>query len=76
MPPWPPRLLRHCPGHKLVSISNIEICLWNFNSVSPHNYTKLFALKAYIAIHKFDIVFLSETYLYSSTSSGDDQGTA
>ena len=32
----------------------------------------MFLLKAYIAIHKFDIICLSETYLDSSTTSDDD----
>ena len=32
----------------------------------------MFPLKAYIAIHKFDIIYLSETYLDSSTTSDDD----
>ena len=50
----------------------ISLCHWNLNSISAHNYIKLFLLKAYIAIHKFDIICLSETYLDSSTSSDDD----
>ena len=60
------------PGPKRASTSNISVCHWNLNSISPHNYTKLFLLKAYIAIHKFDIICLSETYLDSSTTSDDD----
>ena len=32
----------------------------------------MFLLKAYIAIHKFDIICLSETYLDSSTTSDDN----
>ena len=60
------------PGPKRASTSNISICHWNLNSISAHNYTKLFLLKAYIAIHKFDIICLSETYLDSSTTSDDD----
>ena len=60
------------PGPKRVSTSNISICHWNLNSISAHNYIKLFLLKAYIAIHKFDIICLSETYLDSSTTSDDD----
>ena len=44
------------PRPKCASTSNISICHWNLNSISAHNYTKLFLLKAYIAIHKFDII--------------------
>ena len=60
------------PGPKRASASNISICHWNLNSISAHNYTKLFLLKAYIAIPNFDIICLSETYLDSSTTSDDD----
>ena len=60
------------PGPKRVSTSNISICHWNLNSISAHNYIILSLLKAYIAIHKFDIICVSETHLDSSTSSDDD----
>ena len=33
---------------------------------------KVFLLKAYIAIHRFDIICISETYLDSSTSPDDN----
>ena len=59
-------------GPKRVSNSNISICHWNLNSLSAHNYIKLSLLKAYIAIHKFDIICLWETYLDSRTTSDDD----
>ena len=45
---------------------------WNLNSVSAHNHAKVFLLKAYIAIHMFDIICISETYLDSSTPSDDN----
>ena len=48
------------------------MCHWNLNSISAHNYIKLSLLKAYIAIHKFDIICLSETYHDSSATSDDD----
>ena len=44
------------PVPKRGSASNISICYWSLNSISAHNYIKLFLLKAYIAIHKFDII--------------------
>ena len=52
------------PEPKRASTSNISICHWNLN--------KLFLLKAYIAIHKFDVICLLETYRDSSTTSDDD----
>ena len=60
------------PGPKRVSTSSISIYHWNLNSISAYNYIELFLLKAYVAIHKFDIICLSETYLDSTTSSDDD----
>ena len=60
------------PGPKRGFARNISICHWSLNSISAHNYIKLFLLKAYIAIHKFDITCLSETYLDSSTTPDDD----
>ena len=44
------------PGTKCAFASNITICHWNLKYISAHNYTKLFLLMAYIAIHKFDII--------------------
>ena len=55
-----------------LNVHLLEICHWNLNRISAQNYIKLLLLKAYIAIHKFDIIFLSETYLDSSTTSNDD----
>ena len=40
-----------------------SICNWNLNRLPACNYNKLFLLRAYIAVHKFDIICLSETYL-------------
>ena len=60
------------PGPKRACTSNIPICHWNLNSISAHNYIKLFLLKACIAIHKFDIICSLETYLDSSTASDSD----
>ena len=59
------------PGPKLRPNNAFSICHWNLNSISAHNYAKVLLLKAYIAIHKFDIICISETYLDSSTLSGD-----
>ena len=59
-------------GPKHASTSNISICHWNLNGISAHSYIKLFLLKAYIVIPKVDIIWLSETYLNSSTTSEDD----
>ena len=59
------------PGPKQYSINAFSICYWNLNSLSVHNYAKIFLLKAYIAIYRFDIICISETYLDSNTSPDD-----
>ena len=60
------------PEPKRVTISKISIYHWNLNNISAHNYSKLFLLKAYIAIRKLDIICLSETYFDYSPTSDDD----
>ena len=40
--------------------------------MSTHNSAKIFLLKAYIAIHKFDIICISKTCLDSHTLSHDN----
>ena len=49
-----------------------SICHWNLNSLLPYNYNKLFLLRAYIAVHNFDVICLSETYLDSTVASDDE----
>ena len=60
------------PGPRHNSGEFFSICHWNLNSVSAYNYTKVSSLKAFIAVHKFDIICLSETYLDSSVAPDDD----
>ena len=50
------------PGPKLNFCQSLYICHWNLNSISAQNFIKLSLLRPYIAIHKFGIVCLSETY--------------
>ena len=45
---------------------------WNLNSISVHNFLKLSLLSAYIIVHKFDVICLSETYLDSSILHDDN----
>ena len=60
------------PGPKQSSINAFSICHLNLNSLSAHNYAKIYLLKAYIAIHRFDIICIYETYLDSSTLPDDN----
>ena len=51
------------PGPKRNAAQIFSICHWNLNSICAH---KLPLLRAYVSVHKFDIINLSETYLDSS----------
>ena len=59
------------PGPKNSVSECLSICHWNLNSISAHDYFKLFLLKVYISFHKFDIICLSETYLDLTVSLDD-----
>ena len=54
------------------SCYDFSICHWNFNSITAHNFVKVNLLQAYNAIHDFDTICLSESYLDSTVSSYND----
>ena len=60
------------PGPKNSVSECLSICHWNLNSISAHDYSKLFLLKAYFSVRKFDIIGLSEIYLDSTVPLDDD----
>ena len=60
------------PGPKPNPCHSFSICHWNLNSPAAHNYLKVSLLWAYVAIKKFGVVCLSETYLDSSYLSHND----
>ena len=45
---------------------------WNLNSIAARNFIKMSLLQTYNAIHSFDIICLSETYLDNSYHTDDD----
>ena len=49
---------------------SVNVCQF-VNSILGHDYSKLFPLKAYISVHKFDVICLSETYLDSTVPLDD-----
>ena len=57
------------PGPK--NHRNLKVCHYNVNSLPSHNFAKLSSLQAYNALHKFDIICISETFLDSSISNND-----
>ena len=60
------------PGPKPNCSKSFQICHWNLNSITFHNFIKVSLLTAYNSIHKFDIICLSEMYLNSKTLSNDE----
>ena len=54
------------PGPKRNAAQTLSVCHWNLNSICAYNFAKLSPLRAYVSVHKFDIICLSETYLDSS----------
>ena len=59
-------------GPKPNSCRSFSICQWNINSVSAHNFSEVFLLIAYISVHKFDVICISETFPNSDTAHDDD----
>ena len=57
------------PGPKKLK-NSLSVCHWNHNSLSAQNFSKLTQMKAYISTYKHDFIWLSETYLDSSTPDG------
>ena len=60
------------PGPKNNFSECLSICHWNFNSISVHHYSKLFLLKGYISVNKFDIICILETYVDFTVSLDDE----
>ena len=54
------------PGPKRKAALTLSVCHWNLNSICAHDFTKLSLLRAYVNVHKFDIICFSEIYLDSS----------
>ena len=60
------------PGPRAKATNIFSVCHWSLDSLSAHIYSKVSLLKAYLTVHKFDIVCLSETYVDSNTSPDND----
>ena len=52
------------PGSKPNSYQSFFICHWNLNNITAHNFLKVSLLQAYITVHSFNVICLSETYLH------------
>ena len=58
------------PGLKTVLLKGFH---WNLNGLEAHDFIKIPLLEAHIATNNFDIMCLSETFLYSSISNDDNR---
>ena len=54
------------------SCYNFSTCQWNLNSITAHNFGNVNLLQAYNAIHDFDMICLSKSYLDSTVFSDND----
>ena len=54
------------------SCYNFLICYWNLNSITARNFAKVNLLQAYNAIHDFDMICMSQSYLDLSVSFDND----
>ena len=59
------------PGPRGNHSQYFSFCHWNLNSLPVHNYAKVHLLQAFNAIHKLDLICLSESYLNSSITSDE-----
>ena len=57
------------PGPK--RSSNIKFCHWNLNGLAAHDFIKVPLVEAFITSNNFDLVCLSETFLYSAIPNND-----
>ena len=47
------------------SNKTLSICHWNLNGLAANNFAKISLLEAFNAIHDFDIICITETFLNS-----------
>ena len=59
------------PGPKTKPDGNLSVCHWNVNSIPSHNFQKIAVLESFVAMHKFDIICISETFLNNAYEDND-----
>ena len=58
-------------GPKTKPNDNLSVCHWNVNSIPSHNFQKIAVLECFVAMHKFDIICISETFLNNACEDND-----
>ena len=51
---------------------NIKFCHFNLNRLTAHGFIKVPLMEAFITTSNFDIIYLSETFVDSTTPNGDE----
>ena len=59
------------PGPKTKPDGNLSVCHWNVNSIPSHNFQKIAVLESFVAMHKFYIICVSETFLNNAYEDND-----
>ena len=58
-------------GPKTKPNNNLSVCQWNVNSILSQDFQKIAVLGSFVAIHKFDIIWISETFLNNTYEDSD-----
>ena len=59
------------PGPEITRNQNLSLCHWNLNGIAAYDCLKISLLEAYNALHDFDLICVSETFLDTDYSSDD-----
>ena len=59
------------PGPKTKPDGNLSVCHWNVYSIPSHNFQKIAVFESFVAMHKFDIICISETFLDNNYEDND-----
>ena len=59
------------PGPKTKPYDNLSVCHWNVNNIPSHNFQKIVVFEDFVAMHKFDIICISETFLNNTYEDND-----
>ena len=59
------------PVAKTKPNDNLLVYHWNMNSIPSHNFQKIAVRESFVAMHKFDIICMSESFLNNSYEDND-----
>ena len=59
------------PGPKTKPNDYPSICHWNVNSILSHTFQKTSVLESFVAMHKFDVICISEIFLNNIYNDND-----